>query len=194
MAIFNAGVAGLGGVIIEKLMKRNKEMSFWQQSSYLYTFGFLINIISVVIQNKKKTIEYLKFKNFNVYSYTLIFLYPYLGLITGGILKHLSSIIKTFATCSSLFLTSFISYYLFKFDLKYPFFNIFINYDLFNWMFNLQFIFSLFIVCISIYLYKASSEENFMEKIKSINMRFEYISVDRYGGDDNNKNPDEISV
>lgn len=132
MAIFNAGVAGLGGVIIEKLMKRNKEMSFWQQSSYLYTFGFLINIISVFIQNKKKTIEYLKFKNFNVYSYTLIFLYPYLGLITGGILKHLSSIIKTFATCSSLFLTSFISYYLFKFDLKYPFFNIFINYDLFN--------------------------------------------------------------
>lgn len=61
-------------------------------------------------------------------------------------------------------------------------------------MFNLQFIFSLFIVCISIYLYKASSEENFMEKIKSINMRFEYISVDRYGDDDNTKNPDEISV
>lgn len=61
-------------------------------------------------------------------------------------------------------------------------------------MFNLQFIFSLFIVCISIYLYKTSSEENFMEKIKSINMRFEYISVDRYGDDDNNKNPDEISV
>lgn len=125
LAIFNAGVAGLGGVIIEKLMKRNVNMSFWQQSSYLYTFGFLINLISVCVQNKKETLKYLKFKNFNVYSYTLIFLYPYLGLITGGILKHLSSIIKTFATCCSLFLTSFISYYLFVFDLKYHFFKFF---------------------------------------------------------------------
>lgn len=103
-------------------MKNNLEMSFWQQSSYLYGYGFIINLTVLLVKSKPSIVlENLKCKGFNIYAYALIGTYCYLGIITGGIIKHLSSIVKTFATSSALFLTAILSYFLFDFDMKYPF-------------------------------------------------------------------------
>ena len=43
-----------------------------------------------------------------------------MGLITVGILKHLSSVVKSFTSSASLVLTSLLSSIIFKVNLKYP--------------------------------------------------------------------------
>ena len=45
----------------------------------------------------------------------------YMGLITGAILKYLSSVVKAFTSSASLVITSIISAFVFNLDLSLPF-------------------------------------------------------------------------
>ena len=51
----------------------------------------------------------------------MIYSTVYMGIITGAILKHLSSVVKAFTSSASLVITSVISAFVFNLDLSLPF-------------------------------------------------------------------------
>ncbi|KAK8815461.1 hypothetical protein WA158_003673 [Blastocystis sp. Blastoise] len=105
-SIISSSFAACAGVVIEKLMKNHKDMSFFQQSIWLYFWGCITNMTLLVINNGKNSVYWITLQNFNKYTYLAIMVSVYRGLITGLILKHLNSIIKSFASSFSLVFTA----------------------------------------------------------------------------------------
>lgn len=61
------------------------------------------------------------FHNFNFYAVLTVICNVYMGLVTGAILKYISSVVKAFTTAASLVITSIISSYVFNMELSLPF-------------------------------------------------------------------------
>lgn len=141
LTVCSSGLAGLAGVIIEKMMKGKKGISIFQQNMWLnlyssihginLSWSAIFNFICLVIENGSQFPQKMSLTTFNGYGLLTILKYiscidddsstVVMGLITVGILKVLSSVVKSFTSSASLVLTSLLSSILFNVNLKYPF-------------------------------------------------------------------------
>ena len=97
----------------------------------MISWGAVVNFVFMFIENGYSFIHKMTFDNFNIYAVLTVIWYDwvkivmfstvYMGLITGAILKYLSSVVKAFTSSASLVITSIISAFVFNLDLSLPF-------------------------------------------------------------------------
>ena len=81
----------------------------------------------------------------------------YMGLVTGAILKYISSVVKAFTTAASLVITSIISSFVFNMELSLPFDLAVIN------------------LAVAVYLYKTAPVPKLSPKQVPVSMEMEEI-------------------
>ncbi|KAK8817714.1 hypothetical protein WA538_004431, partial [Blastocystis sp. DL] len=121
LTIISTGIVAAAGVTIEKLMKSHRDMSIFQQSIWLYFWGAVVNFLFLFIENGRAIVQKITFHNFNFFAVLTVICNVYMGLVTGAILKYISSVVKAFTTAASLVITSIISSFVFNMELSLPF-------------------------------------------------------------------------
>ncbi|KNB43050.1 hypothetical protein JH06_3101 [Blastocystis sp. subtype 4] len=122
LTVLSSGLAGCAGVIIEKLMKGKTNVSIFQQNMWLNFWGAIFNYICLIAENGRQFPYFMTLSTFNGYALLTIVNTVMMGLITVGILKFLSSVVKSFTSSASLVMTSLLSSVIFDVHLKYPLF------------------------------------------------------------------------
>lgn len=145
LTVLSSSISGSAGVVIERLMKKRKGISIFQQNTYLYFWGAIFNFIALIAEGGSTFYMNFTLTQFNVYAMLTIANTVVMGLITVGILKHISSVVKSFTSSASLVMTSILSYFLFGFRLS-P-----------------AFLLSVLNLSIAMYIYKSNSS-NVQEK------------------------------
>lgn len=140
LTILSSSLAGLAGVVIEKLMKGVKSVSIFQQNLWLNlsifafrltrSWGALLNFVCLLFENGARFPQFMSLQAFNPYALLTVAKWSrgegvinstvLMGLITVGILKYLSSVVKSFTSSASLVMTSILSSLLLGVELKYP--------------------------------------------------------------------------
>ena len=137
LTICSSSLAGLAGVVIEKMMKGKKRISIFQQNMWLNFWGAILNFLCLVVENGRSFPQRMSLIHFNVYALLTVANTIVMGLVTVGILKVLSSVVKSFTSSASLVLTSILSSILFDVEL------------------NTVFYLAVFNLSIAVYLYKS---------------------------------------
>ena len=127
LTVLSSSLAGLAGVVIEKLMKGVKGVSIFQQNIWLNFWGAIFNFISLFLENGAQFPQYLSLQAFNGYALLTVANTVLMGLITVGILKYLSSVVKSFTSSASLVMTSILSSFLLDVELNAAFYLAVVN-------------------------------------------------------------------
>ena len=140
LTILSSSLAGLAGVVIEKLMKGVKSVSIFQQNLWLNlsifafrltrSWGALLNFVCLLFENGARFPQFMSLQAFNPHALLTVAKWSrgegvisstvLMGLITVGILKYLTSVVKSFTSSASLVMTSILSSLLLGVELKYP--------------------------------------------------------------------------
>jgi len=102
-------LSSLSGVVNDYLMK-NYEESIHVQNLYLYSFNLLTNIFAAMYTGEDLNIlKYSSFfKGYTPWTWFVIIVFVGVGISTSVLLKHLSAILKEFASASEMITIAFI--------------------------------------------------------------------------------------
>jgi len=135
MLVF-AMLSGFAGVFMEKMFKqKNTQVTFWMRSMMLYFWGAVVNGIIVIVQDGSKVVENGFFYGYSTLTWIVLFLLAFGGMLVSLVITKFDNITKVYVTCLSIFTTSMFSYFIFEFS------------------YNMNFILSAIVVCVSILIY-----------------------------------------
>lgn len=119
-------------IYTEKYYKKTQELSIFYQNIVLYVYGILVNIVLVLLtRNEKKGI----FDGFDSAGFTVLLVQSTMGVSLSFLFKFLDNIVYVISLTVSMFITAFLSYFFFDFNI------------------TLEFICAMVVVTIAIYFY-----------------------------------------
>ncbi|KAI7895246.1 UDP-galactose transporter [Mucor mucedo] len=140
LSVFTACIlSGIAGVYFEKIVKTaTKEVDLekdknydseqaiktqlWIRNIQLSLFSVILGCIFVVgLQDGTKIIQDGFFQNYSYLTWMVILIQAGGGLIVGLVVRYADNILKGFATSISIILSSFISFWLFNFEITVTF-------------------------------------------------------------------------
>jgi len=108
MVLVQVTLSGASATFLDWLVKRDLD-SINLQNMKLYVFGCMLCICSSITSATSANIFY----GHNWCSMLIVLTLAFQGLITSWVMKYTDSIVKTLAAAVSMFVTSFVSYFLF---------------------------------------------------------------------------------
>lgn len=118
-------LSGLAGVFNEWILKKHYTVSLHLQNIYLYTYGFLFNLvpsICIPLLTSQSFYQINPFKGFSIYTWLVIGTQALNGIFMSVLIKHTSNIIRLFVISFSLIVTSVLSVVVFHITLNVYFF------------------------------------------------------------------------
>eukprot|EP00051_Salpingoeca_urceolata_P027830 m.483482 g.483482 ORF g.483482 m.483482 type:complete len:337 (-) comp22954_c0_seq1:212-1222(-) len=104
--------SGFAGVYFEKILKGSKQ-SVWLRNFQLGWFGFVLGFIAVFVNDYEQVTDGGFFQHYDNFTWIVISLYAFGGLIVAAVIKYADNILKTFANAMSIVLTGVVSLVLF---------------------------------------------------------------------------------
>ncbi|KAL2914870.1 hypothetical protein HK105_205612 [Polyrhizophydium stewartii] len=105
-------LSGLSGVWFEKVVKESRA-SLWLRNMQLALFTMPFGIFSLAYMDGRSVLQHGAFQGFNIWTVCIVILQAMGGLIVAMVVKHADNIVKGFATCISIILSSALSVWLF---------------------------------------------------------------------------------
>nr|XP_006000075.1 PREDICTED: UDP-N-acetylglucosamine transporter-like isoform X2 [Latimeria chalumnae] len=105
--------SGFASVYFEKILKETKQ-SVWIRNIQLGLFGFMFGTLSVYIYDEDCVKLNGVFQGYNKYTWIVIALQAFGGLVIATVMKYADNILKVFATSISIVLSTVISYFWLK--------------------------------------------------------------------------------
>ncbi|KAH6559707.1 hypothetical protein BASA60_000488 [Batrachochytrium salamandrivorans] len=105
-------LSGLAGVWFEKVLKEHKT-SVWLRNIQLSLFTLPFGLITLAYMDSKRIWEGGIFQGFTLWTIVIVILQALGGLIVAIVVKSADNIVKGFATCISIVLSSLLSVWLF---------------------------------------------------------------------------------
>lgn len=126
-------LSALAGVYFEKILKKapsntdsiasKSPPSIWVRNIQLAFFGSIIaGIFGIFVQDYDLIMENGFWYGYNLITFLVIFSQAFGGLLVAMVVKYADNILKGFATCISIIISSVFSVWLFDFQLSWTFF------------------------------------------------------------------------
>lgn len=113
--------SGFAGVYFEKVLKSSRS-SLWVRNVQLAFFGIVLGLSAVFINDAAAVRQHGFFQGYNNFTWAVIFLQAFGGLIVALVVKYADNILKAFATSISIIVSSVVSlYFLNDFELTRQF-------------------------------------------------------------------------
>ncbi|KRY18171.1 UDP-N-acetylglucosamine transporter [Trichinella patagoniensis] len=117
--------SGFSGVYLELILKTTNT-SLWMRNFQLALFSVFSGFGAVFVNDLPAVLENGFFQGYNVFTWLVILLQAFGGLVIGMVVKYMDNIVKVFASSISIVLSGFLSYFLLA-DFQPT------VYDFFNW-------------------------------------------------------------
>jgi probable UDP-sugar transporter A4 len=117
-------LSGLAGVYNEWILKKYYSESLHVQNIYLYTYGFLLNLVPTIgipLLTLQSLDQFDLLKGFSIYTWLIIVTQALNGLFMSVVIKHSSNIIRLFVISFSLIVTTLLSVIVFHLTLNFYF-------------------------------------------------------------------------
>ncbi|KAJ4787962.1 CMP-sialic acid transporter [Rhynchospora pubera] len=121
-AIIMALLSGLAGVYTEAIMKKRLSRNINVQNFWLYVFGMAFNFIWIIIHDLDEILERGFFHGYSLITVVMIMNQAFSGLAVSAVIKFGDNIVKVYSTSVAMFLTAFVSVYMFGFTLTPTFY------------------------------------------------------------------------
>ncbi len=118
-------LSGLAGVYNEWILKKHYSVSLHLQNIYLYTYGFLLNLLLAIglpLLTSQSLHQVNPFEGFSIYTWLVIATQSLNGLFMSVLIKHTSNIIRLFVISFSLIVTTLLSLLVLHLTLNFYFF------------------------------------------------------------------------
>ena len=113
--------SGFAGVYFEKILKKDEEKSIYLRNIQLGIFGTVTGLLAVYLKDGAEIIKNGFFFGFNSLVWFCVFLSAFGGILVAVVTKETDSIIKGFATSTSIVVSTVISVFLFQFQVTLAF-------------------------------------------------------------------------
>lgn len=110
---FQSFTSSFGGVYSEVLLKKDVEISLNVKNMYLYLFSMIFNSIFIIFFRPELLSTDTFLKGYSTITYVIVFVGALCGFSTALFLRHLNIIMKEYAHSGEMFMTAFLSYWLF---------------------------------------------------------------------------------
>ncbi|KRZ60978.1 UDP-N-acetylglucosamine transporter [Trichinella nativa] len=117
--------SGFSGVYLELILKTTNT-SLWMRNFQLALFSVFSGFGAVFVNDLSAVLENGFFQGYNIFTWLVILLQAFGGLVIGMVVKYMDNIVKVFASSISIVLSGFLSYFLLA-DFQPT------VYDFFNW-------------------------------------------------------------
>ncbi|KAI8993646.1 nucleotide-sugar transporter [Pilobolus umbonatus] len=126
-------LSGVAGVYFEKIIKTNKQkgtgpdtnlplnsdqsgaLQLWVRNVQLCFFSVILGVFVMGLQDGPVILNHGFFQNYSGWTWIVIIIQALGGLIVALVVKYADNILKGFATCISIILSSTVSFFLFHF-------------------------------------------------------------------------------
>ncbi|KRX26475.1 UDP-N-acetylglucosamine transporter [Trichinella nelsoni] len=117
--------SGFSGVYLELILKTTNT-SLWMRNFQLALFSVFSGFGAVFVNDLSAVVENGFFQGYNIFTWLVILLQAFGGLVIGMVVKYMDNIVKVFASSISIVLSGLLSYFLLA-DFQPT------VYDFFNW-------------------------------------------------------------
>eukprot|EP00290_Baffinella_frigidus_P046205 CAMPEP_0180409002 /NCGR_PEP_ID=MMETSP0989-20121125/42570_1 /TAXON_ID=697907 /ORGANISM="non described non described, Strain CCMP2293" /LENGTH=376 /DNA_ID=CAMNT_0022412963 /DNA_START=143 /DNA_END=1274 /DNA_ORIENTATION=+ len=114
--------SGFAGVFCEKMLKGGGGASMVVRNIQLGVPALVFGLAGIMLKDYESITQYGFFQGYTNFTWAVIVLHSFGGLLVTVIMKYADNIAKTFAIAVSLVLSSFLSVYLFNFTITSLFF------------------------------------------------------------------------
>ncbi|OUC47696.1 UDP-galactose transporter [Trichinella nativa] len=154
--------SGFSGVYLELILKTTNT-SLWMRNFQLALFSVFSGFGAVFVNDLSAVLENGFFQGYNIFTWLVILLQAFGGLVIGMVVKYMDNIVKVFASSISIVLSGFLSYFLLA-DFQPT------VYDFFNWSHPRH--------CSNVHvlliLHMSEKRSTFAEAVIMVVMRFPY--------------------
>ncbi|KRX55480.1 UDP-N-acetylglucosamine transporter [Trichinella sp. T9] len=103
--------SGFSGVYLELILKTTNT-SLWMRNFQLALFSVFSGFGAVFVNDLSAVLENGFFQGYNIFTWLVILLQAFGGLVIGMVVKYMDNIVKVFASSISIVLSGFLSYFL----------------------------------------------------------------------------------
>ncbi|KRZ69286.1 UDP-N-acetylglucosamine transporter [Trichinella papuae] len=103
--------SGFSGVYLELILKTTNT-SLWMRNFQLALFSVFSGFGAVVVNDLSAVVENGFFQGYNIFTWLVILLQAFGGLVIGMVVKYMDNIVKVFASSISIVLSGLLSYFL----------------------------------------------------------------------------------
>ncbi len=110
--------SGFAGVYMEKVLKGSRKVSLFMRNIQLSLFGIVLGLLNVYTNDLTKVTQGGFFQGYNRAVIGVVLLQAGGGLMIAVVMKYADNILKGFATSISIILSTWLSMFLFQFQLS----------------------------------------------------------------------------